>query len=365
MAPGLTLPDFPWDALAVHRETAAAVEGGIVDLSIGTPVDPTPAVAREALAAAADSPGYPTTHGTAALREAAVAWCARRLGVPGLPPAAVLPALGTKEFISWLPAVLGLGAGSVVVHPELAYPTYDISARLVGATPVRASATVALGPGRVDLVWVNSPANPHGEVLPVEHLAKTVAWARERGAIVASDECYYAFGWEASPVSVLDPAVNGGSLDGILAVHSLSKQSNMAGYRAGFAVGDPDLIARVLEVRKHAGFIMPAPIQAAMTAALNDDAHVDEQRDRYAHRRSVLRPALGAAGFRIDHSEGGLYLWATRDESCWDTVAWLAARGILVAPGEFYGPTGTRHVRVALTATDERIDTAAARLRAP
>lgn len=362
MVPALSLPDFPWDSLAVHRHQAVAVEGGIVDLSIGTPVDATPKVAQDALAAAANAPGYPTAHGTPELREAVVAWCERRLGVPGLDPIAVVPALGTKELIAWLPAILGLGPGSVVVHPSLAYPTYDVSARLIGATPVRADATTALGPGPVDLVWVNSPANPHGQVLPAEHLAKMVTWARERGAVVASDECYAAFGWDAEPVSVLDPAVNGGSLDGVLAVHSLSKQSNLAGYRAGFVAGDPQLVARILEVRKHAGMLMPKPIQVAMAAALNDDTHVDEQRERYAQRRSVLRPALEAAGFRIDHSEGGLYLWATRDESCWDTVAWLAERGILVAPGEFYGPTGARHVRVALTATDDRIDTAVARL---
>ena len=362
MAFGPALPDFPWDTLIPHRRRAEAVAGGLVDLSVGTPVDPTPPVARDALIATTDAPGYPPAHGTSALREAAVAWIARRLGVAGLDPMAVAPALGTKELISWLPTVLGLGPGSVVVHPELAYPTYDISARLAGATPVRADATSALGPGRVDLMWVNSPANPHGRVLPVAHVAKTVSWARERGAILASDECYVAFGWETRPVSVLDPEVNGGSLEGILAVHSLSKQSNMAGYRAGFAVGDPDLVARILSVRRHAGMMIPAPVQAAATAALNDDGHVDEQRERYARRRSVLRPALEAAGFRVDHSEGGLYLWITRDESCWDTVAWLADRGILVAPGEFYGPQGSRHVRVALTATDERVAAAVARV---
>jgi len=362
MARGLNLPDFPWDALVPHKERAAATAGGIVDLSVGTPVDPTPQVAQEALAAAANASGYPAAHGSLALRDAVVQWCERRLGVSGLDPTAVAPALGTKELISWLPAALGLGQGSVVVHPELAYPTYDVSARLVGATPMRADATTALGPGRADLIWLNSPANPHGRILPTEHLAKTVAWARERGAVVASDECYHVFGWEAEPVSVLDPEVNGGSLDSIIAVHSLSKQSNLAGYRAGFAVGDPDLIAQIFQVRRHAGMLMPAPIQAAMTAALNDDAHVDEQRARYERRRAVLRPALEAAGFRIDHSEGSLYLWATREESCWDTVAWLADRGILVAPGEFYGPTGARHVRVGLTATDERIHAAATRL---
>jgi succinyldiaminopimelate transaminase len=359
------LPDFPWDRLVRYRERAASVDGGIVDLSIGTPVDHTPHVVQQALGAAADAPGYPTAHGTSALRDAVVGWCARHLGVAGLDPVAVIPLLGSKEFISWLPALLGLGPGSVVMHPELAYPTYDVSARVVGATPVRADATTAVGPGRVDLMWLNSPANPHGQVLPVEHLAKSVAWARERGTVLASDECYHAFGWESGPVSVLHPDVNGGSLDGILAVHSLSKQSNLAGYRAGFVTGDPALIARLLEVRKHMGMLMPLPVQAAMAAALSDDAHLAEQRARYLRRRALLRPALEAAGFRVDHSEGSLYLWSTRDESCWDTVDWLASRGILVAPGEFYGPTGGQHVRVALTATDERIDVAVDRLTSP
>jgi succinyldiaminopimelate transaminase len=223
---------------------------------------------------------------------------------------------------------------------------------------------VALGPARVGLLWLNSPANPTGKVLPVDHLRKVVAWARERGTVVASDECYCAFGWEAEPVSVLDPRVSDGDHTGLLAVHSLSKRSNLAGYRAGFVTGDPTLVARLLEVRKHAGMIVPAPVQAAMVAALDDDAHVEVQRARYAARRARLRPALEAAGFRVEHSEAGLYLWATRDEDCWDSVTWLAERGILVAPGEFYGAAGRRHVRVALTATDERVAAAAGRLTA-
>ncbi|WP_026875060.1 succinyldiaminopimelate transaminase [Jiangella gansuensis] len=358
------LPDFPWDSLVPFGERARQHPDGVVDLSVGTPVDPTPDVVQHALSAAADAPGYPTTLGTAALREAAVRWLGRRAGAPGLDPGAVVPTVGSKELVAWLPTLLGLGAGDAVVFPELAYPTYDIGARLAGADPVASDSVTALGPRRVGLIWVNSPANPHGRVLPAAHLAKVVAWARERGAVVASDECYLELGWDAAPVSVLDPAVNGGSLDGVLAVHSLSKRSNLAGYRAGFVTGDPALVKRVLDVRKHAGLMVPAPVQAAMTAALEDDAHVDQQRERYRRRRDVLRPALVGAGFRIDHSEAGLYLWATRDEPCWDTVGWLAERGILVAPGSFYGAGGGSHVRVALTATDERIDAAAKRLSA-
>jgi succinyldiaminopimelate transaminase len=276
----------------------------------------------------------------------------------------VLPVIGTKELVAWLPTLLELGAGDTVVHPEVAYPTYDVGARIAGATPVPADSTVALGPTRPGLVWLNSPSNPTGKVLPVEHLRKVVAWARERGAVVASDECYCPFGWEAQPVSVLHPDVCDGDHTGLLAIHSMSKRSNLAGYRAGFVAGDPALVARLLEVRKHAGMIVPAPIQAAMAAVLQDEAHVDEQRARYAARRARLRPALEAAGFRIEHSEAGLYLWCTRDEDCWASVTWLAERGILVAPGEFYGAAGARHVRVALTATDDRVDAGVARLQA-
>jgi succinyldiaminopimelate transaminase len=357
------LPDFPWDVLEPYAVTAAAHSDGIVDLSIGTPVDPTPKVVRDALIAAADAPGYPRTDGTAALREAVTGWLARRLEV-SVRAGAVLPLIGTKEFVAALPALLGLGPGDRVGFPELAYPTYGVGARLVGATPVSTDGLLALGPAPVRLLWLNSPSNPTGRVLPVEHLRKVVQWARERGAIVASDECYVELGWNAEPVSVLHPDVCGGSHDGLLAIHSLSKRSNVAGYRAGFVTGDPDLIGEFLEVRKHAGFMMPAPIQAAMTAAFGDDAHVREQRSVYAARRAALRTAVESAGFTIEHSEAGLYLWATRGEPCWDTVTSLAKIGILVAPGAFYGAAGAQHVRIAITATDERVAAAVARLAA-
>lgn len=356
------LPDFPWDSLAVHAERARAHPGGIVDLSIGTPVDPTPAVVQDALRSAADAPGYPTTQGTLAVRTAAVHWLARRLGVPGIDPVDVLPTIGSKELVAWLPTLLGLGVGSRVVVPSLAYPSYAVGALLAGASVITADATVTVGPERVDLVWVNSPSNPTGQVLPAEHLAKVVAWARERGAVVVSDECYIELGWTAQPVSVLHPDVCGGSQVGLLAVHSLSKRSNLAGYRAGFLTGDPAIIGELLAVRKHAGMMVPTPVQAAMVAALNDDAHVVEQASRYRARRAILLAALVAAGFTVTHSQAGLYLWATREEPCGATVAWLAERGVLVAPGDFYGVAGARHVRIALTATDERIGAAAERL---
>jgi succinyldiaminopimelate transaminase len=358
------LPQFPWDRLGPYRERALDHPGGIVDLSVGTPVDPVPHVVRAALAAAADSPGYPVTAGTPALRTAAARWLARSLGVT-VQDTAVLPVIGTKELIAWLPTLLGCGPGDVVVHPELAYPTYDAGARLAGARPVAADGLVSLGPEPVRLAWLNSPANPTGRVLPAEHLRKVVAWARERGTVIAADECYIGFGWDAQPVSVLHPDVCEGSHQGLLAVHSLSKRSNMAGYRAGFVTGDPELVAELLEIRKHAGMLVPGPVQAAMTAALDDDDQAVQQRARYAARRSLLRPALEAAGWAVEHSQAGLYLWAARPgHDCWDSVRLLAEAGILVAPGEFYGAAGAGHIRVALTATDERIEAAVARLAA-
>lgn len=320
-----------------------------------------PPLIRRALADGADSPGYPQTAGTPALRAALLAYARRRCGAVGEP--GVLPTIGSKELVAWLPYLLGLGPGDTVVIPSVCYPTYEVGAQLAGATVVRSDSLLSLGPTpRVRLIWINSPGNPHGRVLPAPHLAKVVAWARERGALVVSDECYLELGWEAEPISVLDPAVCGDSFDGVLTVHSLSKRSNLAGYRAGFVAGDPAVVAELLAVRKHAGMMVPAPVQAAMVAALDDQSHVDDQRARYAARRELLRAALLGAGFRIEYSEAGLYLWATRDEPCWDTVGWLAERGILVAPGAFYGPAGERFVRIALTATDEKIAAGAARL---
>ncbi len=314
------------------------------------------------MAEAANAPGYPTTHGSERLRQAAASWMERRLGVPGVGTDAVLPAIGTKELVASLPLLLGLGPDSRVVVPGLAYPTYDIGARVVGAQVLASDSTMAIGPGRVDLVWVNSPANPTGRVLPAEHLRKVVDWARERGAVVVSDECYIELGWEARPVSVLHADVCGESHQGVLALHSLSKRSNLAGYRAGFVAGDAALVSALLEARKHLGLMMPTPVQAAMVAALDDDAHVATQRQLYAARRHLLLAALREAGFAVEHSEAGLYLWVTRDEPCMESVAWFADRGVVVAPGDFYGVRGGRHVRVALTASDERIDAAATRI---
>ena len=289
------LPDYPWDELAPIAEKARAFPGGAVDLSIGTPVDPVPAVIQQALIAAANAPGYPLTAGTPELRSAAAGWLARSLDVH-VDPGCVLPVIGTKEFIAWLPTMLGLGPADTVVYPTLAYPTYDIGARLTGSASVPVDAAAPAGqPGALDgapasarLLWVNSPSNPTGRVLPGAALRDAVAWARSRGAVLASDECYIELGWDATPVSALHESVRGDSLDGVLAVFSLSKRSNLAGYRAGFVTGDPRLMKDLLLVGRQAGMIVPAPVQAAMIAALSDDAHAVEQKARYAARRAVL-----------------------------------------------------------------------------
>ena len=366
------LPDFPWDRLTSFAATARSHPDGIVDLSVGTPVDPTPEVVQEAMVAAADSPGYPLTIGTPESRQAVLDWLARRHSVTadrvsGLGLDAVLPVVGSKELIASLPGHLGVGPGDLVAYPELAYPTYEVGAALAGARAVATDSLTSFGPEVPKLLWINSPSNPTGRVLPPEHLKKVVDWCRERGTLLVSDECYLECAWEAEPVSVLHPDVCGGSTEGILSVHSLSKRSNLAGYRCAFVVGDPAVVGELLAVRKNLGLQMPGPQQRAMVAALDDDAHVAEQHQRYAARRAALRTALEAAGFRIDHSEASLYLWATRlvdgeQQDCWATVAWLAEQGILAAPGEFYGAAGRQHVRVAFTATDERVAAAVARL---
>ena len=360
------LPVFPWDRLEPYKAAAAGHPDGIVDLSVGTPVDPVPDVVQRALTAAANSPGYPLTYGTAALREAAAGYLRRWHGVTGADPAHVLPLIGSKELVGLLPTLLGLGAGDQVAYPQLAYPTYEIGALVARTEPVTYDDPVAeLDPSRVRLLWLNSPSNPTGRVLPAAEQRRIVAWARQHGILVAADECYIELGWEGTePVSVLHPEVCGDSHDGLIAVHSLSKRSNFAGYRGAFLAGDPAVVAELLAVRKHTGMIVPAPVQAAMTAALGDREHAVAQKALYAARRGALRAALEGAGFRIEHSEASLYLWATRDEPCWDTVGDLAKHGILVAPGEFYGPAGAAFVRVALTATDERVASAVARLSA-
>lgn len=360
------LPDYPWDALASLRARAEQHPDGVVDLSIGSPVDPTPRAVQSALAAATDAHGYPATAGSTPLRAAMTAWWRTRRLAGAVSPDGVMPTLGSKEFVAWLPTLLGLGPADLVVHPEAAYPTYAVGAALAGASAL-ASDDPDRWPETTRLVWLNSPGNPDGRVLSIAELRAARSRARELGAILVSDECYAELGWEKpyadGPVpSLLDDRVTDGDLAGLLAAYSLSKQSNLAGYRAAFVAGDPVLIHRLVELRKHAGMMIAAPVQAAMIAALGDGAHVAEQKERYRCRRNQLRPALEAAGFQIERSTAGLYLWATEGKSSRESLDALADKGILAGPGEIYGDAWRNYVRFSLTATDERIAAAAQRL---
>jgi succinyldiaminopimelate transaminase len=360
--------DF-WQQLDDLRRTAGGHPGGMVDLSRGEPIDPVPETIRAALTAAAVSPGYPQTSGTVRLREAAAGWLGRCHGVT-VEPAQVLPTVGSKELLGLLPLLLGLGAGDAVALPSLAYPSYRSGADLVGALAVPVDDVSALDPvlpsgHRIRLVWLNSPSNPTGRVLSPATMRRIVAWAQDNRAVVAADECYLDFGWEAQPLTLLAPPVAGGSTTGLLAVHSMSKRSNLAGYRAGLVAGDGELIARLLRLRREIGLITPAPVQQAMVAALEDDDHLARQRERYGRRRALLRAALEEAGWTVDHSEAGLFLWARPGERVgdgWWAAERLARAGILVTPGALYGQTGRRHVRIAVTATDAQVATACRRL---
>ncbi|WP_306233672.1 succinyldiaminopimelate transaminase [Agrococcus beijingensis] len=356
----MELPEFPWDTLAGAKAVAAAHPDGLIDLSVGSPVDPTPELLQTALREATDAHGYPTNWGTPEVRRAIVDWFARVRRVPGLTDENVLVTVGSKELVAGLPLQLGIGAGDAVVFPSVAYPTYDIGARIAGSTPVPADDPDDW-PAGTRLVWVNSPSNPTGDVLGVDALRRVVHAARERGIVVASDECYALLPWEvAEAPSILDPRVTDGDLTGLLAVYSLSKQSNLAGYRAAFVAGDAQVVQRVLSVRKHLGLMAPSPVQHALAVALGDAQHVDEQRERYRGRRALLLPALESRGFAVS-SDAGLYLWSTDGSDALAQVDRLARLGILVAPGTFYGDAS--HVRVALTASDDAIARAAARLR--
>ncbi len=353
------LPDFPWDTLAPFADIARSYPDGIIDLSVGTPVDPTPRVIQQALAAASNAPGYPTTAGIPQLATAFITWAVATLGAPA--EIAMLPTIGSKELVAALPNLLGLDAGKVIVIPEIAYPTYLVGGIAAGRDVI-ATDSPELLTQQVSMVWLNSPSNPTGEVVSVQRLQELVHWGQANGVVIASDECYFELGWDAEPVSILDRRVNGGNLTGLLAVHSLSKRSNMAGYRFGTLAGDPELVNRILGIRKHLGMMVPTFVQYAAIAAYQDVSHVQEQKARYHARRSALRGALTQAGFDIRHSEAGLYLWATQDKDCWESVSQLATIGILVTPGAFYGDKAQKFVRVAVTATDEAINNAVTRL---
>jgi len=350
------LPDFPWDALAPYADRAREHAEGAIDLSVGTPVDSTPQIVQSALANNANSPRYPLTAGTPELRSAISSWAKSKLGATG--DFDVLPVIGSKELVAWLPTFL---QSKKVVFPEVAYPTYLVGA-LLAESEIQAVAVDADSWPQADLAWVNSPSNPTGRVHSESELKSAIAWSRKNNAILASDECYFEFGDGAEPTSILK--YTGGDNKNILALHSLSKRSSMAGYRAAFLIGDPSLISAIREVRKHTGMMVALPVQHAMIAALGDEQHVAEQRNRYNARRATLRPALVKAGFRIDESAAGLYIWCTRNENSWDSIEWLSKLGIIATPGVFYGEKGSSHVRLAMTATDSEIKTAAARIEA-
>lgn len=366
-----SLPDFPWDSLAPFKARANQHPDGIVDLSIGTPIDPVPEVIQNALAKNSNTPGYPTTIGSIEFRTAAVDWLKRKLDVQIATTDNVIPTIGSKEIVAWLPTLLNLDKHHTIAIPAVAYPTYKVGALIAGCEVVTADGVDELEAARVTaenrkqplaLVWINTPSNPTGKVLSEIELRDIVQWAQKHDVIVVSDECYVELGWTTTPISILHKNVIGKSARNILAVHSLSKRSNFAGYRAGVLVGDNELVSQILEIRKHAGMLTALPVQAAAVAAFNDDDHVQKQHTTYKNRRDLLKPALEKAGFKIDHSDAGLYLWATRAEDCWQTVAWFAEQGALVAPGAFYGDAGNEHVRIALTASDERISALVSRL---
>lgn len=349
------LPDFPWDALAPYSQIAKQHPKGAIDLSQGTPVDSTPQLIQSALQKSADSPRYPVTAGTKDLQDAIRNWAINHLGASG--DFDVLPLIGSKELVAWLPTIL---QSKKVIYPEIAYPTYLVGALLAQAEPIPVGIDAAIWPNS-DFAWVNTPSNPTGRVHSESELREAIKWSRNSGATLVCDECYIDFGDSAQPTSLLK--YTDGDNSNILVVHSLSKRSSMAGYRGAFLIGDPKLIAEIREIRKHAGMMVPLPIQNAMVAALSDEKHVEVQRDRYNARRAILAPALISAGFKIEESAAGLYIWCTRSEDCWKSVEWLAKLGIVATPGSFYGELGASHIRIAMTATDAQISDAAARIK--
>ncbi|MCL5947602.1 MAG: aminotransferase class I/II-fold pyridoxal phosphate-dependent enzyme [Actinobacteria bacterium] len=364
------LEPYPYDRLDGLRETASKHPGGAVDLSIGTPVDPPPRVALSALSSSGAERSYPPSAGTVAFREACAAWMERRFGVV-VEPDWIGACVGTKEYVASLPGYLKLREEDkgTVLFPALSYPTYSMGARLAGLTPV---AVPELPGGGLDLdaisphdrndallLWVNSPSNPTGALTD---LAGCAEWGRKYGVPVASDECYADYTWDAlSAHSVLESGTGG-----VLAVHSLSKRSNLAGLRAGFYTGDPSLVSFLVEVRKHAGLMVPGPVQAAASSALGDEGHVRRQRAIYHSRLVRLANILTAVGVEAGLPRGGFYLWVPVPSSmgdCWDLAGWLATRlGMVVSPGIFYGEGGKYHVRVAAVASEDRLDLLASRV---
>jgi succinyldiaminopimelate transaminase len=358
------LPPYPYDRLAGLAKVAAAHEGGMVDCSIGTPYDPPLPAVIEALAASGTERGYPASAGSPQLRDAAAAWLVRRFALDE--PPALAACVGTKELVASVPHLLRLRTPDrdTVLYPAVSYPTYAMGAELAGcrAVPVPAPAGRAGGldldaiapedATRALLLWSNSPSNPTGGL---GDLGAEAAWGRAHGIPVFSDECYAEFTWDGPPRSVLQH----GSED-VVAVHSLSKRSNLAGVRVGFYAGDPELVEFLRAVRQHAGLMVPGPAQAAGVAALDDDQHVESQRARYRERLAFLADVLGAYGCPVPLPEGGFYLWVPVPAGRWPD-AWVMAEalatdgGLLVSPGDLYGETGAGHVRVAVVQPMERL----------
>lgn len=366
---GFVPPPYPYDRLAPIAERAAEHEGGAVDLSIGTPFDPPPDVVLAALAESGAARSYPPSIGTPDYRRAAAGWVARRFGVD-LPDGTLAACVGTKELVAGIPQWLRLRRPErdTVLYPATSYPTYAMGAVLAGcravAVPVddrwrlRPEAIDEADAARALCLWVNSPGNPCGGL---DDLGAAADWGRSHGVPVLSDECYAEFTWTGEPRSILEHG-----LDGVLAVHSLSKRSNLAGARIGFYAGDGDLVTYLSEVRKHAGFMPAGPVQAAGAIAWDDDEHVEVQRARYRERLDVLVEALRAVGLEAVAPDGAFYLWVPAPEGdAWALARFLAdAGGAVVSPGEFYGPTGAGHVRVAAVQPLERLHLLADRLAA-
>lgn len=337
--------------MAPYGEKAKKYPGGFIDLSQGTPVDPTPTFIQEALTKASNSPSYPLTAGSSQLKDAIRAWATLNLGATG--EFDVLPVIGSKEFVALLPTFL---QSKTVLYPKIAYPTYLVGTLMASAKAIPVEIDAKNWP-TADLAWINSPSNPTGQVQSDSEILATINWARNNGSVIASDECYLSFSKEAKSILSL----TGGNNEGILAVHSLSKRSNLAGYRAAFVIGDSKLIDQIRQIRKHAGLMVPLPVQQAMIAALSDNNHAIEQAERYEKRRIKLITALSKAGFTIEHSQAGLYIWCSKNEDCYKTVDWFANLGVLVTPGSFYG--SEKFIRIALTATDESIDLVVERIK--
>jgi succinyldiaminopimelate transaminase len=368
---GFVPPPYPYERLDALKRLADSLPGGVVDCSIGTPCDPVPEVASRAAAdAIAASNGYPPSAGSVVLRDAAAGWIRRRFGV-AVEGAHVGACVGTKELVTSLPHFLRLRnpARDTVLYPAIAYPSYEMGAVLAGcrAVPVALDARWHLDLDAISdadaqralVLWVNEPGNPSASTADDAYFARVAAWARARGVIVASDECYSEFA--PQPATILTAG-----LDGVLAMHSVSKRSNLAGMRVGFYAGDPDLVTYLVETRKHAGLMAPTMVQAAAAAALGDDAHVAVQRTRYAERRELVRDALVPHGLVHDGGDAAFYLWLRTTDGAddgWEIAARLAHEaGLLVSPGDLYGALGADHVRLALVQPRERLELALGRL---